>query len=399
MNLIYILLIIIFVFYLYLIKSVKTIENFYTFYLPFYNKNVNEKIQKLQQHKYNYFKYIFNYKTFKIGYTLESYNYIKLLSSLILEKTNLIKIELINYEHDYNLIKDLNNNKINLASCSSVLTNLFYQERINDSIKKDLDLLYICNTFKTYLFFIIKKELGIENFKNVTNKLRIGVLSINSSEYKSFKIIASFLKLRKNIDYVLVFKKNNNEIYDSLLSDNIQMGIIASVFPSKQLNTFFIDNYKENFIFLSIDNLATNIFKQNAYIEYESIDLNNIPSFLPKLINNTYYQRFNPDFKVFYYNNYLLTNNQNDNKSIIQILNIIRNNIVLFNKMPEFKYNKMSKYTIGFLKENVPIRPANYARKYLYDNGFYTNTDNKNCKFFVGYDNCNSESLKLNGFI
>ena len=43
----------------------------------------------------------------------------------------------------------------------------------------------------------------------------------------------------------------------------------------------------------------------------------------------------------------------------------------------------MSKYTIGFLKENVPIRPANYARKYLYDNGFYTNTDNKNCKFFT----------------
>ena len=249
MNLIYILLIIIFVFYLYLIKSIKTIENFYTFYLPFYHKSVNEKIQKLEQYKYNYFKDVFNYKILKIGYVSNCYNYIKLLTSLILEKTNLIKIDLINYEHDYNLIKDLNNNKINLASCSSVLTNLFYQEKINDSIKKDLNLLYICNTFKTYLFFIIKKELGIENFKNVTNKLRIGILSINSSEYRSFEIIASFLKLRKNIDYVLVFKKNNNEIYDSLLSNNVQMGIISSTFPSKQLNTFFIDNYKENFIF------------------------------------------------------------------------------------------------------------------------------------------------------
>ena len=59
----------------------------------------------------------------------------------------------------------------------------------------------------------------------------------------------------------------------------------------------------------------------------------------------------------------------------------------------------MSKYTIGFLKENIPILPANYVKKYLYKNGFYTNTNNKNCKYLVGYENCNPKSLELNGFI
>lgn len=128
MNLIYILLIIIFIYYLYLIKSINTIESFYTFYLPFYNKNVNKKIRNLKQSKYNYFKDIFNYETLKIGYTSKSYDYIRLLSSLLLENTDIIKINLINYEHDYNMIRDLNSNKINLASCSSVLTNFFIKK-------------------------------------------------------------------------------------------------------------------------------------------------------------------------------------------------------------------------------------------------------------------------------
>ena len=84
MNLIYILLIIIFIYYLYLIKSSNTIENFYTFYLPFYHKSVNEKIQNLSKSKYNYFKNIFDYKIFKVGFTSKSYNYIRLLSSLLI---------------------------------------------------------------------------------------------------------------------------------------------------------------------------------------------------------------------------------------------------------------------------------------------------------------------------
>lgn len=399
MNLIYILLIIIFIYYLYLIKSINTIESFYTFYLPFYNKNVNKKIRNLKQSKYNYFKDIFNYETLKIGYTSKSYDYIRLLSSLLLENTDIIKINLINYEHDYNMIRDLNSNKINLASCSSVLTNFFYQERMNDDTRGNLDLLYICNTIKTYLFFIIKKELGIENFKDIVNRLRIGITSEKSTEYRTFKLISNLLNLKENVDYVLVIKKNNNEIYDSLINNDVQLGIISTTFPNKQLNTFFIDNFIGNFIFLSFDNLESNLLNHNNYLEFNSIDLNNIPTFLPKLMNNKYYHRFNPDFKVFRYNNYLLTNIKNDNKTIIELMNILGNNFILFNKMVEFKYNKMSKYTIGFLKENVPIRPANYVKKYLYNNGFYTNTNNKNCKYLVGFSNCNPESLELNGFI
>ena len=399
MNLIYVLLIIILIYYLYLIKSSNTIENFYTFYLPFYHKNVNEKIINLSKSKYNYFKNIFNYEILKVGFTLKSYNYIRLLSSLLLEKKNLIKINLIKYESDVDMIKDLNNNNIHLASCSSILTNDFYQKKLNDSIKRDLNLLYICNTFKTYLFFITKKELGIENFKNITNRLKIGIQNEKSSEYKTFEIISNLLNLRKNIDYVLVIMKNNNQIYKSLINNEIKLGIISTTFPNKQLNNFFLDNFKENFIFLSIDNLSLNIFTQNHFLEFSLIDLNNIQSFLPKIINNKYYHRFNPDFKIFSYNNYLLTNKENDNSKIVKLLNILQKNTSLFNKMPEFKYNKMSKYTIGFLKENIPIRPANYTKKYLYNNGFYTNTNNKNCKYFVGFNNCNEESLKLNGFI
>ena len=64
-----ILLIIIISFYLYLyFRSSGTIENFYTFYLPFYKKEVSEKIVNMKQYHKPFFRNVFRNNIIKMGY-------------------------------------------------------------------------------------------------------------------------------------------------------------------------------------------------------------------------------------------------------------------------------------------------------------------------------------------
>jgi TRAP-type uncharacterized transport system substrate-binding protein len=400
MNNIYIFLfIIVIIFYIYLILNNKKniTEGFYTFYLPFYDNHVNNSIKKLQQYNQPYFKDIFDYNTFKIGYTINFNNidvYIKLLSKLIMEKSNKIKIELSQYTSNLDMINSLNKNQIALANVSAIITNNLYENN-----QKNLNIRYICNTFKMYIFIIVKKSIGIETFSSIKNKTKIGITNIKSNCYQTFIKLINFLNLKENIDFIFIFKNNNTEILDAINNDKIDIAIVESTFPSNSLNLFFTENYSQNYILLPIDTISNKIYEENIYLDQSIIDLNDIPTFLPKKINNKYYHQFNPDFNILSVQYYLLTNQENDNKIVYQIMNILKKNFPLFNNLPEFKYNILSKFSVGFYNKIIPIQESNFAIKYRYDNGFYTNTNSEICKYYVGYNNCNEESLKNYSYI
>ena len=403
-----IIIILMIIFYIYLImRNRKQIEGFYTFYLPFYHGELNDNIIKLKQHNKPYFDNIFNYNTLKIGYEVNNitlYNekpdkYTELLSKLIMEKTNRIKIELIKYNTSLDLINALNENKVGMINSSSIAINNYYQKKVGDTISNNMNILYICNSYKLYLFMIIRKDKGIERLSSIKNKMKVGITNTKSSSYQTFSRLAQFTKLKEGVDFIYVFKSNNEDVLNALNNNEIDLAVFKTTFPSYSLSMFFTNNHMKNYILLPIDDISNKIYQENSFLNKSIIDLNDILTFLPKSINGIYYHRFKPDFNILSIQYYLLTNKQHDNKIISQTMNILKNNYVLFNKLPEFKYNKLSRFSVGFGDEKKPLCQSNSSKKFLYEKGFYTNTNNENCKYFVGYNNCNKESLKNYGFI
>lgn len=199
-------------------------------------------------------------------------------------------------------------------------------------------------------------------------------------------------------DYTIYFNENIDILFNKLNNDEIDILFYSDIYPSQKVNDFISNNKDEEYILIPINNLSNIFFKKNIDINKSIIDLNDIDTFLPKIIDNVYYYKYRPDFNLFRIQYYLLTNKFNDNEFVMDIINIIKNNITLFNKLNEFKYNKISKNSFAYNKID-DIQFSNYAVKYYYDNGYFTNTNNELCKYFVGVKKCDEETLLNNGFI
>jgi hypothetical protein len=208
-----------------------------------------------------------------------------------------------------------------------------------------------------------------------------------------------FEKLVEGIDYEIVFGYTNKKLYKMINNDEIDILCLRDIYPSIDINTFIANNFMKNYILLPVNDILYSIYEQNIFLRKKVIDLNDIPTFLPCSINNQYYYKYNPDFNMFGIEYYLLTNIYNDIEFIKDIMRIISNNTALFNKLNEYKYNKLSKYSVGFHSKIIYLQFANYAKEYLYENGFFTETDNQNCKYLIGNEKCNPKTLADNGLL
>jgi hypothetical protein len=399
-----ILLIIIISFYLYLyFRSSGTIENFYTFYLPFYKKEVNKKIINMKQYNKPFFRNVFKNNIIKMGYIRDSggreKHFMNLLSKLILSNSQYFNLELIEYDNNEGLINALNNNKVHYANCSSVSVNKFYEEKQNNFLKNQNKILYICNTYLNYIYLIVKKKTKIENIKSIGGKTKIGLRNIKSDIYILIKYILGFEKLVEGIDYEFVFDGSKDKLYKMINNDEIDILCLRDIYPSIDINTFIANNFLENYILLPVNDILSTIYEQNIFLRNKVVDLNDIPTFLPRSINNQYYYQYNPDFNMFGTEYYLLTNIYNDTEFIKDIMRIISDNTSLFNKLDEYKYDKLSKYSVGFHTKIIFLQFANKAKEYLYENGFFTETDNQNCKYLIGYERCTPQTLADNGLL
>ena len=399
-----ILLIIIISFYLYLyFRKMGTIENFYTFYLPFYKKEVSEKISNMEQYNKPYFRNVFKEDVIKMGYIKhneeKNENFMKLLSKLILSNSRYYNLELIEFNNNEDLIKALNTNQIHYANCSSISVNKFYEDKQDNITKNENRILYICNTYLNYLYLIIKKKTQIENIKSINSRTRIGLTGKNTDTYIFMKYLLDFEGLVEGIDYVIMFRHNKKKLFDMINNDEIDILCLRDTYPSQSINNFISNNHIEDYLLLPVNDILSNIYEQNIFLRNQVVDLNDIPTFLPKSINGQYYYQYNPDFNMFGTEYYLLTNIYNDTEYIKDVMRIISENSILFNQLDEFKYNKLSKYSVGFHSKIIFLQFANNAKEYLYENGYFTETDNQNCKYFIGYERCTPQSLADNGLL
>lgn len=399
MLILFLLIIFLVILFFYKKNNNELIENFYTFYLPFYKPKINQKINLMKNYNKPYFKDIFNKKILKIGIIKRKNNeFEKLLVSLLIANSKNFNFELIYFNSSDELLNALNRNLIHYANASSLYLNTLNEKNMNNEKKNDDNILFICNTYKLYTFIISKKKKGIENLRDIIRNKKIGMKSKQSDTYILSKKTLNFTENIEGNDYSLYFNENIDVLFNKLNNDEIDILFYSDIYPSKRLNDFISNNQDKEYILFPIDNISNNFFKKNININKSIIDLNDIDTFLPKTINNVYYYKYRPDFNLFNVQYYLLTNKFNDNKSVMDIINIIKNNINLFNKLEEFKYNKISKYSFAYNKFD-DIQFSNNAVKYYYDKGYFTNTNNEACKYFVGMKKCNEESLLNNGFI
>lgn len=403
------LLIFILIFYLYIIynRNSPEVEHFYTFFPPFYQKNIDSISKMEKTHNQPYFKDIFNYQLLKIGYTKGNIRvfkqsddtFVRLLTKLIISQSRRVNIEIVKYDTDLDLIEAVNRNEINLANVPSITANTFYQKTFNDNIKHNANIRYIFSSFKTYYFMITRKSFGVESVLRISNRTKIGIINNKSSGYIIGKNIMNNNFLVEGVDYIFKQFNSNENILNCLVKKECDIAFITITFPSADLNKFFKNNFLEDFILLSIDEIANSLFIKNKYIYKRNIDLNDIVTYLPKSISGKYYTKFNPDFNMISSDYFMITNNKEISGIIPYILSILSKNHVLFNKLPEFLYNPISKYSIGLYNKIVPIRYSDGALDFLRDNGFITNTNDPMCKYFIGYENCNKKTLKNNGFL
>jgi len=399
MLILFLLIIFLVILFFYKKNNNELIEKFYTFYLPFYKPKINEKINLIKNYNQPYFKDIFKYKVIKIGLIKRENNeFEKLLVSLLIANSKNFNFELIYFNSNDELINALNNNIINYANISSLYLNTLNKKNMNNDKKNDDNILFICNTYNLYTFIISKKENGIENLRDIISNKKIGMKSKKSDTYILSKKILDFTENIEGKDYSIYFNENIDILFNKLKNDEIDILFYSDIYPSQKVNDFISNNQDEEYILFPINNLSDDFFKKNININKLNVDLNDIDTFLPKTISNVYYYKYKPDFNLFTVQYYLLTNKFNDNKLVMDIINIIKNNITLFNKLKEFKYNKICKYSFAYNKIN-DIQFSNNAVKYYYDNGYFTNTNNELCKYFVGVKKCNEETLLNNSFI
>ena len=402
--------IIIFLIYRYFFFFKKKQEHFYTYFNPF-TSNINNKFDLLYNTKYyrtNYYKkkYIFKYLTFAMASTDIYISYKKTkengltffsyLTSILLMDSNIINIQTLNYKKINNLIIDINRNLINFGLVSAPIlaeVMLDYSES-NTSLFKGTNLRFLFNTNKQYLLIVTKKINNISSVRDVTNKYKIGIDYIGSSDYKITKQILNAFNKIENVDYILSYYNDNYNLLNNLTIGNADIIFMTISFPSKSLTEYLDLNFTKNFMILSLDDLNfKKFFNQFYYYQKAYIDLNKVSDiYLPVKINNRVYSRFNPYLLTISYFNIFVTNKFIDKKIVKEITTVFFNNIPKFNKLIEFKENKLMKNSCASLN-NVQLLLHPGAEEFYINRGYITYTNNPNCKYFIGRMPCNKETL------
>jgi hypothetical protein len=383
--LIYLILLIIIISFFYYNLYSTNIETFYTFFIPYYSDKKLFNYDLYSKKLYNNLELedVYNYEPFKIGTNLKKNQFLELITKIILEYSNILHIKYIDYNDNEKLLKDLNSNKIQLTSTSYASYDQF----------NDLDnIRYVCTTDIKYIYICKRVDnTELKNLSYIKKNTKIGVLDKNES-YIFIKSLMEFMKLEKNIDYKLVIYNSKEKLLHDLNKNIVNICVFNDIYP---IDIFF--KYRDLKL-MELSGFRKIIFFEQ-YKEYYStklINLNNFGSqYMPKNYNGKIYSTFDPYFNVVIYDSLLLTNNDANDTYISEILTSIDNNIDLLNILPQYAKSNI-KYNTSIMNSVVDgIRPSNATIKYLEDNGYASNIDNINCKYFVGKNKCNKKNLLL----
>ena len=381
MKILIILLIIIILFY-YKLYFNNNIEHFYTFFKPFYSNKRNYNYDLYNDKLYNNisFNNKYNYRVLKVARN-EKNNFLDLMIRIILSNSNILHIENKLYDNYKNILKDLNNNNVQLI----ILSYILYDQLSNlDNIR------YVCTTNIKYIYICKRNDnTNLKDFSDIYYNTKIGIYK-NENSYIFIKNLMNFIGLKEGYDYKLIIYENKTKLLNDLNNNIISIGVFSDIYPTNIFKKYY------NLRLIELKGFRVNIFfeQYKQYYSKSIINLNEFGSnYLPKRYDQQTYTITNPEFYVISYETILLTNNYVPNIYIDEILMSITNNIELFNKLPQYKKSNI-KYNTSIMNKVVyGIYPSNSTLKYLNKYSYLSNIDNNDCKYFIGKKECNKKNL------
>jgi len=372
-------------------------EHYLTYFMPFYHVENNDlfKFYDNNENNLNYFKKKFNFHTLKIGTNKLDEYFIEILIKNFISMSYVLNTNIIYYSNNILSIDDLNNNKINFST-TDYLTLNYYMNNLNKDINK---LKLITTLFRQYIYIFTNKKYKIFTINNIPPDFIIGI-NKNDILINYYNIFLKNIGLIENINYKIILYNDINTLFKELNNEKCNMIMICDVFPNNNIITILNNLLNSDIILLPFELPNEKLFlKKQPSINIDYVDLNYLSnSYLPKKFGKYEFTKFRPMIKIPYIYKILITNIYTDPKVTYSFIKFYYENYKKINNNINQKGYKIdnieiNNFRIFFLKYHQGV--LNFFK----EKGYITNNNNENCKYLVGSNKCNNETLEANNLL
>lgn len=369
-------------------------ENYLTYFLPYYNSDTNKlgTFYKDNDNLKNYFKKKFNYNKINISATYDEKKIIEFIINSYIANSNIENIEIIIYK---DLIKNVEDIEKNTFCVTDYPTLIYYIQNINNY---SYNIKLIKSLYKIYIYPITKKPYKIYNLDEIKKNTTIGVIK-NTSFYFFHTYYFNFLNYNLDTDINIIYYESDIEMFKSFIENKVQMIFITDTFPSKTILNFLDNNINEDIILLPF-NIANEdvFFKRTKKIFIDYIDLNKLSNnYLPVNFDNYEYNMYKPDFKILYFDKFIIANKNTSDDDVYNFIEFIYYNSKYLNY--NLRNSKYQIYNVRIDEEFLYITYHNGVLKFLKKYGYINEINNDNCKHLYGVMECTEENLKKNNLL
>ena len=347
------------------------------------NKLRHEKftVYSLNNENINYYKKQYIYETVDIGYpeipdrkTMDKLA--NQFGKALIKNTNLLKVRIQEYTNIKDLLKRLvnktafKNKDLDFIIIDDItINNIFFKLFKKDDFSK---IRFVSAIDKEFIFPIVNKVKRIDKIIDVNS---IGVLSSFKNNYV-IQDYVDLIKLTENRDIKIVKANSKDELIKKLNNLEIDLVLYIDRYPNEFINNVFYENPNLALIESGFDNN----FMRNVYGYYNRtvFDLNKIPNYLPRKVNDQIYTRFKPNILLYQFNISVYTNQIVDPKIVYTMKKYLH----------EETDNKtiFSDFSFYFLNHKA-------VNKYLEEEHVITTSKDPNCAFIK--NKCSPEMLKV----
>ena len=188
-------------------------------------------------------------------------------------------------------------------------------------------------------------------------------------------------------------------MFKSFIENKVQMIFITDTFPSETILNFLDNNINEDIILLPFNIANEDIFlKRTKKIFIDYIDLNKLSNnYLPVNFDNYEYNMYKPDFKILYFDKFIIANKNTSDDDAYNFIEFIYYNSKYLNY--NLRNSKYQIYNVRIDEEFLYITYHNGVLNFLKKYGYINEINNDNCKYLYGVMECNEENLKKNNLL
>lgn len=351
-------------------------------YLKFTNiKTENFTVYSLDNENINYYKKQYIYEKVDIGYPeIPDRKTMKTLAEqfgrTLVKKTNLLKVRIKDYNNlKEMLVKLVNRTKFRNTDLDFIIiddvtiNNIFFKLFKKNDFSK---IRFVSAIDQEYIFPIVNK---VNKIDKVTEVKSIGILDTFKNQYV-INDITNIINLTNNRKVKIVKAKTKDELIKKINNFEIDLFLYIDRFPNEFIKNIFLNNSNLGIIETGFDNeIVKNVL---GYYKRTVFDLNQIPNYLPRKINNQIYTRFKPNILLYQFNISVYTNYKVNPDVVYTMKKYLHDET----ENNTFKSN----FSFYFLNHKA-------VNKFLKEKHIITNSNNPNCAYIK--NDCTPDMLKV----